>query len=178
MSEGGIWSRGVQTHSCLQGKASGLPACSNPLCQGWRLSPERVASLKALVPGLRPPPQARQPLAAGSHSGSQGREQEQARAGAALLPRMHLQMPPCAVPGWEQRLCPGPLHQLHPLLGVLVLRSPGAQTVPVLLWPGTPCWAVPAEAEDLLVAALGASWALTPGLHGVKAQKKGSGFWF
>ena len=87
-------------------------------------------------------------------------------------------MLPCAVPSREQRLCPGPLHWLHPLLGVLILGGPGAQTVPVPLWPGTLCRAVPAEAEDFLAAALGASWALTLGLHGVKAQKKGSGFWF
>lgn len=63
------------------------------------------------------------------------------QAPASLL-GLHLQMPPWAVPIWEQRSAqalPLPLCWLHPLLGMLVLGGPRAQTEPLPLWPGTLC---------------------------------------
>lgn len=60
--------------SCL---APGLPAWPEPLCQGSSLSLEQVASLRASVPILPPPPHTGQLLAAGQCSGSQWQEHEQ-----------------------------------------------------------------------------------------------------
>lgn len=154
--------RGLRARSCLQGKSSGLPACPEPLCQGGRLSLEWVASLKALVPGLPLPPRLVQLLAAGPCSGTTGRRWHRS-PGCTFSAALCRAGPGAAALPW-------PLHRLRPLLGVPVPRGPGAQTVPVPLWPETPCQAVPAE--DFLVAALGARWALTPALHGVNAQKR------
>lgn len=131
-----------------------------------------MALIKALVPGLLPPPQPSQPLAAESHSRSQGQEQELAQAGTGIAP-------------WDApsdaTLChawPGAeaLHWLHPLLGVLVLGGPEAQTVPVPLWPGTLCWA--GLAEEFLTASPGYQLGSCPRPPWVKAQKKGSGCCF
>lgn len=78
---------------------------------------EQVASLRASVPILPPPCQSGQLLAAEQCSGSQWQEQEQLEQALASLPRMLLQMFPCA---------------LTPLRG-LGFRSLGAWTVPVPL---------------------------------------------
>lgn len=98
------------------------------------------------------PAQPGQLLAAGQCSGSQCQEQEQLEQALASLLGMSLQVLPCA---------------LTPL-GALGLGGPGAWTVPVPLWHGSPHQSV--LAEDGL--------SLTTGLNGVKAQKKSSGFCF